>query len=278
MKIDRSTFENLFSFIEQFPHYMIGSNADLPIVGGSILTHDHYQGGNHHFPMEDATVINTFNIHGFEDITVEMLYWPLSTLRLTGTNKKKIIELSDLILNHWINYTDENHCIISHTGNVRHNTLTPIARMKNNQYQIDLVLRNNRTSQKFPDGVFHPHSEHHHIKKENIGLIEVMGLAVLPARLKYEISELKQCLLGKKDINDMEILEKHKEWYNYLIKSNINEDNIDELIEIEIVKKFTQVLENAGVYKMDTCGIKGFYKFVESLNSACIKNGKEKLF
>lgn len=265
MKIEKETFKNLFSFVEQFPHYMIGSNADLPIVGGSILTHDHYQGGKHHFPMEDADIIDTFTIKVFEDISVEMLYWPLSTLRLTGTDKEKMIELSDKIFNHWINYNDKDQCIISHSGGTRHNTITPIVRMKGNKYQIDLVLRNNRTTREYPDGIFHPHPVHHHIKKENIGLIEVMGLAVLPARLKYEIRELKDCLLGYKNINDIESLDKHRAWYNYLSNLDINKDNIDELLEKEIVKKFVQVLEDAGVFKMDTNGINGFYKFVESV-------------
>jgi len=266
MKIDRQTFENLLAFIDQFPHYMLGSNADLPIVGGSILTHDHYQGGNHHFPMEDAKVIETFIIDGYDDVIIEMLYWPLSTLRLSGKNKQSIIDLSELILRKWIEYSDESCDILSYTENTRHNTITPIARKKDEKYQLDLVLRNNRTSDKYPDGIFHPHQEHHHIKKENIGLIEVMGLAVLPARLKDEIQELKKCLLGKADINDIECLNKHRDWYNQLLESDINEDTIDTFIENEIVKKFTQVLENAGVFKMDDLGIESFTRFVESLN------------
>ena len=174
MVINRQTFENLFTFIEKFPHYMIGSNADLPIVGGSILTHDHYQGGRHRFPMQDASVIKEIEIKGYENIKVQMLNWPLSTLRLTADDKEVLVDLSDKILNHWINYDDVSCDILSHTNDVRHNKVTPIARMDNNRYQIDIVLRNNRTNDEHPLGIFHPHAKQHNIKKENIGLIEVM--------------------------------------------------------------------------------------------------------
>lgn len=266
MEINKQTFENLFAFIDLFPHYMIGSNADLPIVGGSILTHDHYQGGRHHFPMEDAKIIKNFTINDFENVKVEMLYWPLSTLRLTSQNKNDLIELADKILNTWINYSDEDLNIRAFSGETRHNTVTPIVRMKDENYQIDIVLRNNRTSDKYPLGIFHPHDEHHHIKKENIGLIEVMGLAVLPARLKDELEDLKQCLLKNKNINEINSLDKHKQWYTYLETLNFDESNIDEILEIEVTKKFVSVLENAGVYKMDEKGIEGFTRFVESLN------------
>lgn len=266
MVINKQTFENLFAFIDIFPHYMIGSNADLPIVGGSILTHDHYQGGRHHFPMEAAKVIKEFTIRGFDDIKVEMLYWPLSTLRLTSQKKDDLIELSDKILKAWINYSDESLDIIAYSDNIRHNTVTPIARMKDKCYQIDIVLRNNRTSEQYPLGIFHPHDEHHHIKKENIGLIEVMGLAVLPARLKNELEELKECLLGHKNIDEIQSLDKHRQWYNYLQTLDFNQEYIDEMLEIEVTKKFVSVLENAGVYKMDEKGIEGLTRFVESLN------------
>lgn len=266
MEINKQTFENLFAFIDLFPHYMIGSNADLPIVGGSILTHDHYQGGRHHFPMEDAKIIKNFTINDFENVKVEMLYWPLSTLRLTSQNKNDLIELTDKILNTWINYSDEDLNIRAFSGETRHNTVTPIVRMKDENYQIDIVLRNNRTSDKYPLGIFHPHNEHHHIKKENIGLIEVMGLAVLPARLKDELEDLKQCLLKNKNINEIDTLDKHKQWYSYLETLDFDESNIDEILEIEVTKKFVSVLENAGVYKMDEKGIEGFTRFVESLN------------
>lgn len=266
MVINRQTFENLFTFIEKFPHYMIGSNADLPIVGGSILTHDHYQGGRHRFPMQDASVIKEIEIKGYENIKVQMLNWPLSTLRLTADDKEVLVDLSDKILNHWINYDDVSCDILSHTNDVRHNTVTPIARMDNNRYQIDIVLRNNRTNDEYPLGIFHPHAKHHHIKKENIGLIEVMGLAVLPARLKDELECLKLCLLKKKCIDDLESLKKHKEWFEYLQTLEFDEQSIDEFIEKEVTKKFVSVLENAGVYKMNQKGIEGFTRFVDSLS------------
>ena len=266
MVINRQTFENLFTFIEKFPHYMIGSNADLPIVGGSILTHDHYQGGRHRFPMQDASVIKEIEIKGYENIKVQMLNWPLSTLRLTADDKEVLVDLSDKILNHWINYDDVSCDILSHTNDVRHNTVTPIARMDNNRYQIDIVLRNNRTNDEQPLGIFHPHAKHHHIKKENIGLIEVMGLAVLPARLKDELECLKLCLLKKKCIDDLESLKKHKEWFEYLQTLEFDEQSIDEFIEKEVTKKFISVLENAGVYKMNQKGIEGFTRFVDSLS------------
>lgn len=266
MVINRQTFENLFTFIEKFPHYMIGSNADLPIVGGSILTHDHYQGGRHRFSMQDASVIKEIEIKGYENIKVQMLNWPLSTLRLTADDKEVLVDLSDKILNHWINYDDVSCDILSHTNDVRHNTVTPIARMDNNRYQIDIVLRNNRTNDEHPLGIFHPHAKHHHIKKENIGLIEVMGLAVLLARLKDELECLKLCLLKKKCIDDLESLKKHKEWFEYLQTLEFDEQSIDEFIEKEVTKKFVSVLENAGVYKMNQKGIEGFTRFVDSLN------------
>lgn len=266
MVINRQTFENLFTFIEKFPHYMIGSNADLPIVGGSILTHDHYQGGRHRFPMQDTSVIKEIEIKGYENIKVQMLNWPLSTLRLTADDKEVLVDLSDKILNHWINYDDVSCDILSHTNDVRHNTVTPIARMDNNRYQIDIVLRNNRTNDEHPLGIFHPHAKHHHIKKENIGLIEVMGLAVLPARLKDELECLKLCLLKKKCIDDLESLKKHKEWFEYLQTLEFDEQSIDEFIEKEVTKKFVSVLENVGVYKMNQKGIEGFTRFVDSLS------------
>lgn len=266
MTVTRKTFENLLAFITKFPHYMLGSNADLPIVGGSILTHDHYQGGRHHFPMEDAETLGEFVIDGFEDVKVEMLKWPLSAIRLTASDKKQVVDLSDLILNKWIGWSDEKCGIIAYTGDTRHNTITPIARMKDGQYQMDLVLRNNRTSEEYPLGIFHPHQEHHHIKKENIGLIEVMGLAVLPARLKTELEDLKECLLDRQVFEENEALIKHKDWYDYLRTLEYDESTIDELIEKEVTRKFTMVLENAGVYKMDENGIAGFVRFIEALN------------
>lgn len=261
MKIDHHTFMHLLDFVTIFPHYMLGSNADLPIVGGSILTHDHYQGGRYHFPMEDAKVIKSYS---FDGVQVDMMYWPLSTLRLTSSSKEKIVELADKILFKWRNYSDEEVGILAYTD-APHNTITPIARRQGKLYQLDLVLRNNRTTEEYPLGIFHPHQEHHHIKKENIGLIEVMGLAILPARLKEELNEIKSCLLQQHQFDEFEDLDKHRDWYKYLETLDINEENIDDVIEEEVAKKFTAVLENAGVFKMDENGIEHFMRFVESL-------------
>ena len=261
MKIDHHTFSHLLDFITIFPHYMLGSNADLPIVGGSILTHDHYQGGRYHFPMEDAKVIKSYT---FDGVQVDMMYWPLSTLRLTSASKDKIVKLADKILLEWRNYSDEEVGILAKTD-APHNTITPIARRQGKLYQLDLVLRNNRTTEEYPLGIFHPHQEHHHIKKENIGLIEVMGLAILPARLKKELNEIKSCLLKQHQFDEFENLEKHRTWYNYLQTLNVDESNIDDVIENEVAKKFTAVLEDAGVFKMDENGIEHFMRFVESL-------------
>lgn len=263
MKIDRTTFENLFSFLRQFPHYMVGSNADLPIVGGSILTHDHYQGGRHHFPIEDAEVLDEMQLN--EEVTAQILNWPLSTIRLKSKNDQALIQCSELILNKWIDYEDLQHDIVPYTGNQRHNTITPIARKKNDMYEIDLVLRNNRTTEDYPDGIFHPHREYHHIKKENIGLIEVMGLAILPGRLKTEIEGLKECLMNRKNIDELKSLQKHRVWYEELKSLNVQEKQLDQLFENELTRIFVSVLENAGVFKMTEDGISGFKKFVNTL-------------
>ncbi len=264
MLINKQTFENLFSFIDIFPHYMIGSNADLPIVGGSILTHDHYQGGNAHFPIQDAKVIKTIRSQKYSQVAIEIVRWPLSTIRLTSSCQNDLIELSDLILNQWIDYSDESLDIISHTDETRHNTVTPIVRMFEGKYQIDIVLRNNRVNSDYPDGIFHPHVNNHHIKKENIGLIEVMGLAILPARLKTELELLKDCLLKKKEINDYPELDKHRTWYQEMkVQYEFNESNSDSILQKEVTNIFVDVLENAGVYKMNDKGIEGFVRFVE---------------
>lgn len=263
MKIDRTTFENLFCFLRQFPHYMVGSNADLPIVGGSILTHDHYQGGRHHFPIEDAEVLDEMQLN--EEVTAQILNWPLSTIRLKSKNDQALIQCSELILNKWIDYEDLQHDIVPYTGNQRHNTITPIARKKNDMYEIDLVLRNNRTTEDYPDGIFHPHREYHHIKKENIGLIEVMGLAILPGRLKTEIEGLKECLMNRKNIDELKSLQKHRVWYEELKSLNVQEKQLDQLFENELTRIFVSVLENAGVFKMTEDGISGFKKFVNTL-------------
>ena len=260
MKMDRSTFEHLFAFIDKFPHYMIGSNADLPIVGGSILSHDHYQGGRYHFPMEDAKVVKSYT---YKDVQVDMLYWPLSTLRLTSGSKENVIDLATKIFETWCTYSDESLDIIANEDSVRHNTVTPIVRKKDGKYQMDVVLRNNRTTEEYQLGIFHPHSEHHHIKKENIGLIEVMGLAILPARLKTELEQIKLCLSGKAEFDSCPELEKHKDWYEYL--KTCSYTNVDTFMEMEVTKKFVSVLENAGVYKMDDEGMDGFSRFVKTL-------------
>lgn len=267
MTINHETFQRLLSFVEQFPHYMLGSNADLPIVGGSILTHDHFQGGRYTFPMDNADVVKTFDLKHFPDLKVEILKWPLSTIRVTSDNPQQIIAFADQTLQAWKNYTNMDLDILSHSGQTPHNTITPIARMKHQQYQMDLVLRNNRTSEQYPDGIFHPHASLHHIKKENIGLIEVMGLAVLPARLKNELELLKDCLLDKKEITQYPELKKHELWYNE-IKDHyeITAETVDDILKTALTIKFVQVLEDAGVFKMNEEGIEAFCNFVESLD------------
>lgn len=265
MIIERKTLSRLLSFVDLFPHYMIGSNADLPIVGGSILTHDHFQGGHFVFPIEGAQVIKSVSNERFPSIRIEVLKWPLSTIRLTSVDKEDIVECANSILRKWIDYSNEQLDILAYTNETRHNTVTPIARKSNGKYQMDIVLRNNRQSKEYPDGIFHPHKELHHIKKENIGLIEVMGLAVLPARLKDEISLLKKCLLQQANIEDFPELDKHKEWYHELKQLEITQETIDELLEQALVEKFVNVLENAGVFKMNDEGIEAFVQFVESI-------------
>lgn len=264
MTINVNTFKNLLSFLDKFPHYMIGSNADLPIVGGSILSHDHYQGGNYEFPIQGAKILKTLSSDKYPHVKVEIVKWPLSTIRITSNNKEELINLSMAFLEKWRNYNNVNLDIICCSDGVLHNTITPIARRKDDQYQIDLVLRNNRTNDKYPDGIFHPHQESHHIKKENIGLIEVMGLAILPARLKDELQLLKECLLDKLVIDDYPELEKHYVWYQQLLdKYQFTNDNIDEIIKEEVTVKFVNVLEDAGVFKMNDQGIDALINFAE---------------
>lgn len=260
MVVNKETFEHLLSFVEQFPHYLLGSNADLPIVGGSILSHDHYQGGNYEFPMDGAKVFKTIT---HRDIQIDFLQWPLSTVRLISKNKEHIIHLSEHILNKWINYSNEDIDIISHTEGTRHNTITPIARKKGDNYEMNLVFRNNRTTEEYPLGIFHPHQELHHIKKENIGLIEVMGLAVLPARLKDELTLLEKCLINEADINDYESLEKHKDWFEEIKNQEWTKDNVKDQLQYELTKVFVRVLEDAGVFKLDEKGKKYFIEFIE---------------
>jgi UDPglucose--hexose-1-phosphate uridylyltransferase len=266
MVINEATFARLLSFVELFPHYMVGSNADLPIVGGSILAHDHFQGGKHKFPIEDAKVIMNYPLRNYDSIKVEMLHWPLSTIRLTSTNKEAMLLLANTILNTWKDYSDAKVGIQAYSNTTRHNTITPIARKKDGAFQIDLVLRNNRTSKEYPDGIFHPHGEHHHIKKENIGLIEVMGLAILPARLKEELSLLEKCLLDEADIHQNTILNKHVQWYSELKKKyTFTKDNCKKILEQEVTVKFVRVLEDAGVFKMNEQGIEAFIRFMKTL-------------
>lgn len=266
MKINRDTFTHLLSFIDKLPHYFIGSNADLPIVGGSILSHDHFQGGCHHFPIEKANVIESYKLNQYPDIQLDLVEWPLSTLRLTSLSKQQIIDLAEHILKTWQHYDDPTVDIIAYTHQTPHNTITPIARKVNNQYQLDLVLRNNRRSETYPDGIFHPHQDVHHIKKENIGLIEVMGLAILPARLKEEMSSIAQVLLGSKDESDPKI-QKHLEWIRQIKDKHIyNEENVMHYLQQEVGEVFVRVLEDAGVFKMNERGIEAFKKFVSTLD------------
>lgn len=265
MMVDRTAIENLIAFIDMFPHYMLGSNAGLPVVGGSILSHDHYQGGRHHFPIEDAEAIASYVIGGCENVQADILYWPLSTVRLTSSKKEEIISAAAYIMERWSEYDDESLSIVSHTGPVPHNAVTPVARRKNTQYQIDLILRNNRADRQYPLGIFHPHPAHHHIKKENIGLIEAMGLAILPGRLKQELSDIKECLLGRMHIEDRPSLAKHAEWYAYLSTLEYDEKTVQTMIEREVTRKFTAVLEDAGVFRTDETGMAGFMRFMESL-------------
>jgi UDPglucose--hexose-1-phosphate uridylyltransferase len=266
MKITKTTFERLLEFIEKFPHYFIGSNADLPIVGGSILSHDHFQGGNYRFPMEKAPILKKISIKGFEDVEVGIVKWPLSVIRIRSEKRNRLAELGEKILDAWRGYSDESVEILSHTNGEPHNTITPIARYKNNKFELDLVLRNNRTSDEHPMGIFHPHSDVHNIKKENIGLIEVMGLAVLPARLKNELELLKGCLMGNQNIDEYEELEKHREWYNYL-KNKYKDANLDfdKILKLEVGKVFERILTDAGVFKQNSEGLKAFERFANSV-------------
>ncbi|MDD3027489.1 MAG: UDP-glucose--hexose-1-phosphate uridylyltransferase [Erysipelotrichaceae bacterium] len=268
MRIDRDTFVCLLDFVDQFPHYMIGSNADLPIVGGSILSHDHFQGGRYHFPIEDAKIIRSYTFENYPNSQIEILNWPLSTIRITSSNREEVLDFAAKTLAKWKQYGNVELDILPYSLDTRHNTITPISRMHDGKYQLDLVLRNNRTSPLYPDGIFHPHQEHHAVKKENIGLIEVMGLAVLPARLKEELSLLKECLLNDLKIDDIDVLAKHKPWYEEITRNyEISWANIDAVVEEALTVKFVNVLEDCGVFKMDTKGIEAFCQFVSRLDS-----------
>ena len=267
MKIDRETFCKLFDFVKQFPHYFVGSNADLPIVGGSILSHDHFQGGHYEFAMAKAPMDRIFMVKGFEDVEAGIVNWPMSVIRLRCKDTTRIIDLADRILKKWRSYTDEAAFIYAETDGEPHNTITPIARKRGDSYELDLVLRNNITTKEHPFGVYHPHAKLHHIKKENIGLIEVMGLAVLPARLKNEMEQLKEAILSGADLRAGEALEKHADWVEEFMSKydEIDASNIDAIIEQEIGLVFAEVLEDAGVYKRTVEGQNAFDRFVKSL-------------
>ena len=269
MVIDKKAFEKLFDFVSKFPHYFIGSNADLPIVGGSILSHEHFQGGNYTFAMAKANIEKEYKIKGFEDVTVGRVKWPMSVIRLRSADTDRLVELADNILTKWRGYTDEAAFIFAETDGEPHNTITPIARKNGDLYELDLVLRNNITTEEHPLGVYHPHAELHHIKKENIGLIEVMGLAVLPARLKNEMQQLADVLVtkGVSAVRSDPVLEKHADWAeDFCSRRTVNADNVHEVIRDEIGKVFAKVLEHAGVYKRTPEGEAAFDRFVEYLN------------
>ena len=265
MKIDKDAFAKIIDFVRQFPHYTAGSNADLPIVGGSTLSHDHFQGGGYEFAMVRAPYEREFKIKDFPNVHAGTIKWPLSTIRLQSSSAEDIVGAADLILKAWRGYTDEDAFIYAETDGTPHNTITPIARMRGDLYELDLVLRNNITTDEFPAGVYHPHQEYHHIKRENIGLIEVMGLAVLPARLKKEMSVLEQAILNGEDLSAKPETESHKEWAEGWIKKydDINADNIHRIVQNEIADVFSHVLEDAGVYKRTEEGISAFKRFTD---------------
>jgi len=261
MNIHKTTFERLLTFIETFPHYFIGSNADLPIVGGSILNHDHYQAGHYEFPMDHAKSLSSITLKHFGNVSADILDWPLSVIRLRSAHKEDLIEAADYILQTWQNYSDADADIQAYTDETPHNTITPIARMCDDQFELDLVLRNNRTTDDYPLGIFHPHEDVHHIKKENIGLIEIMGLAVLPARLNQEIAEIKHYLLDQTG----QVADYHKDWVEHIqttYPDSLDTAQVDQIMEKELGNKFARVLENAGVFK----NLSSFEKFINTLN------------
>lgn len=268
MKIDRSAFEKLLDFVRVFPHYFVGSNADLPIVGGSILSHEHFQGGHYTFAMERAPVIRQLTFGGFEDITAGIVKWPMSVIRLDGSAPARLADLAEKILNCWRGYSDPACTVFAETEGVPHNTITPIARRRGKLYELDLVLRNNLTTEEHPLGVFHPHADKHHIKKENIGLIEVMGLAVLPSRLKGELTALAEAMVSGSDIRRDSVLSKHADWVDALkTRHTFTAENAMDILLQETGRVFTQVLEDAGVYKNTPAGMEGFLRFASAVNS-----------
>ena len=266
MQINDDTFVKLFDFVKLFPHYFVGSNADLPIVGGSILSHDHFQGGHYTFAMAKAPIEHPVTFEGYDSVEAGIVKWPMSVIRLRAKDTEKIIPLARKILAAWRGYTDEEAFIFAETNGEPHNTITPIARKNGDMFELDLVLRNNITTPEHPMGVYHPHAELHNIKKENIGLIEVMGLAVLPARLKKEMADLSEAILNGENIKENEVLSKHADWVESFIgKYDVNKDNIEEILRNEIGIVFAKVLEHAGVYKRDEKGIAAFKKFINSV-------------
>lgn len=278
MKIERATFGKLLDFVSQFPHYFVGSNADLPIVGGSILSHDHFQGGHYEFAMAKAPVEKEIQFKGYEDVKAGIVKWPMSVIRISAKDKDRLIDLADKILLAWRGYTDEVAFVFAETEGEPHNTITPIARRRGEDYELDLVLRNNITTEEHPLGLYHPHAKLHHIKKENIGLIEVMGLAVLPARLKEEMASLEQALLNGTDIRKDEVLEKHADWVEEFLPKHgltagtaltgaVTPEKLHEMVQTEIGLVFMDVLKDAGVYKCSEEGREAFLRFVSYVNN-----------
>ncbi len=267
MKIDQGAFGKLFGFVKLFPHYFVGSNADLPIVGGSILAHEHFQGGNYEFPMAKAPVEKEITFKGYEDVTAGIVNWPMSVIRISCEDSDRLVSLGGKILDAWRAYTDADAFIFAETEGTPHNTITPIARKRGDKYELDLVLRNNITTEEHPDGVYHPHKELHNIKKENIGLIEVMGLAVLPSRLKAELKAVEEAILAGKDLRDSEATAKHADWFD-TFKDNytFTKENTENIIRKEVGLVFATVLEHAGVYKTCEKGREAFLRFTESIN------------
>ena len=266
MKIDRSAFRKLLDFVKRFPHYFVGSNADLPIVGGSILSHDHFQGGRYTFAMEKAPVERAVSFPGYADVEAGIVKWRMSVLRLRCADDGRLVDLADRVLTAWRGYTDADAFVFAETDGEPHNTITPIARMREGQFELDLVLRNNITTAEYPLGVYHPHPELHHIKKENIGLIEVMGLAVLPARLKGEMAALADVLVSGGDLRADEALAKHADWAEELqTRYAFTRENVTGILEQEIGQVFAAVLEHAGVYKCTQQGRDAFLRFIDSV-------------
>ncbi len=268
MKVNIKTVEKILNFLEKFPHYFIGSNAGLPIVGGSILAHDHMQGGCYELPMARAKEQHTLKFAGFEDVHAVKINWPMAVIRIRHKDKSRVLALADKIFKTWEKYTDEEAGIFAFTNGEPHNAITPIGRRRGEEFELDLALRNNLTSDEFPLGIYHPHPERHNIKKENIGLIEVAGLAILPSRLKNEIEEMKKCILSEKDFDTVENLKKHKAWFEGFKDSyNFTDENVESVLKTEIGKTFVRILEDASVFKNNDSGIKFFMRYIDFVNN-----------